>query len=97
VCRSAGIGICFRAEIQIVGQPVRVLGEFDLAPLEIIPSKLQAEWVNAESVVASWDPADEPDFLRLPSYLREDFATMVRQWGMVISVMFPDPAWLTIH
>lgn len=88
---------CFRAEVQCGEQGPCVLGEFDVAPIEIIPRQ---DFEDVEPDLASveqWNPDDEPEFQQLPLQFRTTFATMVREWGRLIGVAIPASAWLTIH
>ena len=71
----------FRAEVQTRGAYPSVLGDFDIAPAELLP----------ESGELPWDPADEPEFQSLPRRYRGAFASMVRQWGRVMGLALLSP------
>ena len=79
----------FTAEVQARGEYPSVLGEFDIAPAELLPGSGEPSW-NPED-------EDEREFQRLPQCYREVFAAMVRQWGRVIGFVLPAPAWRTLH
>ena len=86
---------CFRAEVQRRGEGPCVLGEFDIAPIEIIPRQ-DLEWDEVSMMVLAWDPDDEPEFQQLPPLFRLTFGAMVREWGRV-GLVIPAPTGTTIH
>ena len=84
----------FSAEVQIDGAAPMVLSTFDVAPIELFPPRT----ARYESGAAeAWNPADEPDFLKIPVEYQTMFALMVFAWGRLSSGVVPAPAWLTVH
>ena len=84
----------FQAEVQTPDNKPTVLATFDIAPVEL----LRTSAPSIDTVDAfPWNPIEEPDFQRIPSVYRPAFEMMVRQWGNLLAVFVPAPAWLSVH
>ena len=84
----------FQVEVQTHDEKATMLGTFDIAPVEL----LRTSAPSIDTVDAfPWNPIEEPEFQRIPSMYRPAFEMMVRQWGDLLAVFVPAPAWLTIH
>jgi hypothetical protein len=79
----------FRAELHVVDTPPRLLGAFDIAPIEILVTDAPR---YVEGVAEPWNPEDDPAFQALPSEHRETVGAMVWHWGRLLGALVPAPA-----
>ena len=67
-----------------------VVGTFDVAPTE-------RRTMARDEPEEAWNPADEPDFLRIPARYQDVFAWMVGDWGRLSGDVVPGSGYIEVQ